>query len=106
MALPQAFGSASSYARKYCLNGLFMLDDTKDADATNTHDKKPSRPTAGHVKALKDLCKAKDLAWLDVVKWALKVRSKDISLPANAKAMIANWSKIEADLVKWIKENN
>jgi len=39
MALPQAFGSASSYARKYALNGLFLIDDTKDADATNTHGK-------------------------------------------------------------------
>ena len=28
-----------SYARKYCLNGLFLIDDTKDADATNTHGK-------------------------------------------------------------------
>ena len=28
----QITGTASSYARKYCLNGLFLLDDTKDAD--------------------------------------------------------------------------
>ena len=33
----QITGSASSYARKYALNGLFAIDDTKDADATNTH---------------------------------------------------------------------
>ena len=35
----QLTGSTSSYARKYALNGLFMIDDTKDADATNTHGK-------------------------------------------------------------------
>ncbi len=35
----QITGSASSYARKYALNGLFAIDDTKDADATNTHGK-------------------------------------------------------------------
>lgn len=35
----QVTGSASSYARKYALNGLFAIDDTKDADATNTHGK-------------------------------------------------------------------
>lgn len=29
--------ASSSYARKYALNGLFLLDDVKDADATNTH---------------------------------------------------------------------
>lgn len=31
----QLTGAASSYARKYALNGLFCIDDTKDADATN-----------------------------------------------------------------------
>ena len=35
----QITGSASSYARKYALNGLFAIDDTKDADATNNHGK-------------------------------------------------------------------
>lgn len=35
----QITGSASSYARKYALNGLFAIDDTKDPDATNKHDK-------------------------------------------------------------------
>jgi hypothetical protein len=33
----QITGAASSYARKYALNGLFCIDDTKDADATNKH---------------------------------------------------------------------
>jgi hypothetical protein len=36
----QITGAASSYARKYALNGLFCIDDTKDADATNDHGKK------------------------------------------------------------------
>ena len=35
----QATGAASSYARKYALNGMFLIDDTKDADATNRHGK-------------------------------------------------------------------
>ena len=34
----QLTGSTSSYARKYALNGLFAIDDTKDSDATNTHE--------------------------------------------------------------------
>jgi hypothetical protein len=37
----QVTGSSSSYARKYALNGLFALDDTKDSDATNTHGREP-----------------------------------------------------------------
>lgn len=39
MAYAQLTGATSSYARKYALNGLFAIDDTKDADATNTHGK-------------------------------------------------------------------
>lgn len=38
MDASQITGSTSSYARKYALNGLLAIDDTKDADATNTHD--------------------------------------------------------------------
>jgi hypothetical protein len=38
MDIAQSFGSSSSYARKYALSALFLLDDTKDADATNMHD--------------------------------------------------------------------
>ena len=39
MDAAQVTGSTSSYARKYALNGLFSIDDTKDADATNDHGK-------------------------------------------------------------------
>ncbi len=40
----QVTGAASSYARKYALNGLFCIDDNKDSDATNTHGKDESPP--------------------------------------------------------------
>ena len=39
MDIAQCFGSSSSYSRKYALNGLLLIDDTKDSDATNNHDK-------------------------------------------------------------------
>ena len=35
----QITGATSSYARKYALNGLLAIDDTKDSDDTNKHDK-------------------------------------------------------------------
>ena len=38
MDIAQCFGASSSYARKYALAALFLLDDTKDADSFNTHD--------------------------------------------------------------------
>tara|TARA_R110000751_G_scaffold71864_1_gene145816 strand:- start:2414 stop:2917 length:504 start_codon:yes stop_codon:yes gene_type:complete len=49
----QITGSASSYARKYALNGLFAIDDTKDADATNNHGK------SAEIKSYKDITKTK-----------------------------------------------
>jgi hypothetical protein len=42
MQTPQAFGSASSYGKKYALGNLLLIDDTQDADATNTHGKDTS----------------------------------------------------------------
>ena len=39
MQVPQQFGSASSYGKKYALGNLFLIDDTQDSDATNTHSK-------------------------------------------------------------------
>jgi hypothetical protein len=41
MQMPQRTGSASSYAKKYALGNLLLLDDTKDSDATNNHSKTP-----------------------------------------------------------------
>tara|TARA_A100001201_G_scaffold89597_1_gene78507 strand:- start:711 stop:1232 length:522 start_codon:yes stop_codon:yes gene_type:complete len=39
MQVPQQFGSASSYGKKYALGNLFLIDDTQDSDATNKHGK-------------------------------------------------------------------
>ncbi len=51
----QITGATSSYARKYALNGLFCIDDNKDADATNDHGKggsgNPGASGAGNAPA-------------------------------------------------------
>ena len=39
MQTAQQFGAASTYGKKYALGNLFLIDDTEDADATNTHGK-------------------------------------------------------------------
>lgn len=58
----QITGAASSYARKYALNGLFAIDDTKDADATNTHDKEINDvPDEGERQILRQLVYSSDL---------------------------------------------
>jgi len=63
----QITGTASSYARKYALNGLFLIDDTKDAD-TDEYKKesearvnKTTRPLKEVQNELKELCKVKKL---------------------------------------------
>ena len=42
MQMPQRFGAASSYGKKYALGNLFLIDDTQDPDATNNH-RKPNQ---------------------------------------------------------------
>ena len=44
MQTPQQFGSASSYGKKYALGNLLLIDDTADADATNTHNSNNKKP--------------------------------------------------------------
>lgn len=54
MDVSQVTGTASSYARKYCLNGLFLIDDTKDADTDESFLQTRGREKISetHVKAL------------------------------------------------------
>lgn len=56
----QITGSVSSYARKYALNGMFLIDDTKDADATNTHDKDAPKDEQKKVADTKSADKPKE----------------------------------------------
>lgn len=65
MDVSQLTGSTSSYARKYALNGMFAIDDTKDADTTNTHDKGtsnqvPSKIDKNKADTLIELAKVKE----------------------------------------------
>lgn len=61
----QITGSASSYARKYALNGLFCIDDVKDADTQNNKDTESTIlnqiVTDTEAKALRSLCDKKGL---------------------------------------------
>ena len=52
----QVTGASSSYARKYALNGLFCIDDTKDSDATNL-----GEPKDEYQIAIQEISKAKSL---------------------------------------------
>ena len=87
----QITGTASSYARKYCLNGLFLIDDTKDADTDEfkrQQEKKPEPVGAIQAAAMrkriealskKDTAegKAEDVAWF--VKKVTNGRTNDVT---------------------------
>ena len=57
MQTPQQYGAASSYGKKYALGNLFLIDDTQDSDATNTHGK---NGTAKQKLTNESLAKAKE----------------------------------------------
>ena len=57
MDVAQCYGASSSYARKYALNGLFLIDDTKDADATNNHATKEAVKEALTMDRFNKACK-------------------------------------------------
>ena len=59
MQMPQRYGAASYYGKKYALGNLFLIDDTQDADATNGHNKKQTITEKAIISA-KQLAKAKD----------------------------------------------
>jgi len=74
----QITGATSSYARKYALNGLFAIDDTKDPDATNTHGKEDD---------FKKIATAEKTATTKVVRKAANEGNKDVVMPAKNKTI-------------------
>lgn len=90
MDLAQVTGSVSSYARKYALNGLFCIDDTKDSDATNTHGKDEESHQEEPKLSEKQVARAIAIA-----------KSKGIDLATIKKSITKDYKKTEiADLNK------
>ena len=63
MQMPQRFGSASSYGKKYALGNLFLIDDTQDSDAVNSHGKGP-KANKDTITSVKDPSFAKAKAYI------------------------------------------
>ena len=76
MQTPQRYGAASSYGKKYALGNLFLIDDTQDSDATNTH----GRQTKKQPLTNESLAKAKEYiakgGSLDAIKAKYQVNDK------------------------------
>jgi hypothetical protein len=80
MNAPQKFGSASSYAKKYALGNLLLIDDTADPDATNTHGKSAKPKLEGIA-----LTKAKEFIKNGGSKEAIKAK---YDIPADIEATL------------------
>ena len=63
MQMPQKFGSASSYGKKYALGNLFLIDDTQDSDAVNSHGRGP-KANKDTITSIKDPSFAKAKAYI------------------------------------------
>lgn len=113
----QITGATSSYARKYALNGLFAIDDTKDADSghkeENGHTAKPEAPKTTIKESInieQALGAAKDttiqaiMGLLQTVKERQTSTKKDItdyymtSMDGNHKIKISKWGKTHEGL--------
>ena len=71
----QITGTASSYARKYALNGLFLIDDTKDADTDEFVEKTSEKmATEKQIALMREIAKeqGKTLDEKEIKKWTLK----------------------------------
>lgn len=87
MDASQITGTASSYARKYALNGLFLIDDTKDADTdehakqTGAEPKEEKKATAKQIELIRKIAEeqGKELDEEVVKAWSMKQASDFIS---------------------------
>lgn len=85
----QITGTASSYARKYALNGLFLLDDTKDADTDEYHEQ-TTYASKGQINALKNALENKGIEEKDALKEA-GVKSFDKLTSAQYNAIVTRF---------------
>lgn len=96
----QITGSASSYARKYALNGLFLIDDTKDSDSneqkieSENKAKRSKKDTPDEAKANEEMAASVDQRLIPNPKRSPEEREKNI------KAEIARTGQDEAKLME------
>lgn len=111
----QITGTASSYARKYCLNGLFLLDDTKDADTDEYHkqthqeeikEAKQVKEAKGdpsgsiskaQVKKLTDKCAEDGVTEQQICSY-MNCKSFDSMTKTQAVALAKKWSEIVSSI--------
>lgn len=101
----QITGTASSYARKYAMNGLFLIDDTKDSDSNENHTERENRAKKADIEAEKE--RQSKIAKLNTqFENGLKA-AKEKGAPME---LLTEWNKLQKvqaikEIAKWINEN-
>ncbi|QRZ32188.1 ERF family protein [Lactococcus cremoris] len=101
----QITGTASSYARKYAMNGLFLIDDTKDSDSNENRTERENRAKKADVEAEREK-QAKIAKLNDQYERALKA-ANDNEAPME---LLTKWNKLPKtaalkEIAEWINEN-
>lgn len=101
----QITGTASSYARKYAMNGLFLIDDTKDSDSNENRTERENRAKKADVEAEREK-QAKIAKLNDQYERALKA-ANDNEAPTE---LLTKWNKLPKtaalkEIAEWINEN-
>lgn len=101
----QITGTASSYARKYAMNGLFLIDDTKDSDSNENRTERENRAKKADVEAEREK-QAKIAKLNDQYERALKA-ANDNEAPME---LLTKWNKLPKtaalkEIAAWINEN-
>lgn len=101
----QITGTASSYARKYAMNGLFLIDDTKDSDSNENRTERENRAKKADVEAERE--KQAKISKLNAqYERALKA-ANDNEAPME---LLTKWNKLPKaaalkEIAEWINEN-
>ncbi|WP_332372414.1 ERF family protein [Lactococcus cremoris] len=101
----QITGTASSYARKYAMNGLFLIDDTKDSESNENRTERENRAKKADVEAERE--KQAKIAKLNAqYERALKA-ANDKEAPME---LLTKWNKLPKsaalkEIAEWINEN-
>ena len=90
----QITGTASSYARKYALNGLLLIDDTKDADTDEYQKQTAEPPKKSMADDIRELAKKAKVEVLDIIVQAGVEKLEDIDAKTYARIKAGLMAKI------------
>lgn len=95
MDASQITGASSSYARKYALNGLFNIDDTKDSDFTNTKDNQTTAEVQRNYQSEINTYSAllANNSEQSAEEWVTKAKEKYSTPKGQADVLIKWWNK-------------